>query len=340
VLAGIWSSTLSPYFLNTTNLMNSAEFFVIFALMAFALFPIIVHGEIDLSLPSTLAVGSVLLALLSTHGVPVALGLPLVMVACALLGVVNGVLVAYAGLPSLAVTLGTMGAYRGLAFLMAGDAGVTGITDDYLLIGNSWIGIVPSTVVLALVVALLFGILLSSTPFGRYSYAIGNNTPASRMASVPVARVKVYAYALAGAVSGLAGLVWVSQYGSARGDNADGAILFVITAVVLGGVSIKGGSGRALGVLLATVLLGTIQTGMQLANVPGTSQTLVVGGLLIVAIALPRVASLLGLRLPARVAPTGGENLDAARAATSTTPPTSPPGESATGRDSIHSQKG
>lgn len=297
VLAAMWSSGLSPYFLDINNLLNSAQFFVMFALMAFGLLPVVVQGEIDISLTSTLAVGSVLLAILSKHGVGLLLALPVVLVITALLGAVNGVLVAYAGLPSLAVTLGTMGAYRGLAYLMAGDAGITGISPQYTLLGHSWVGRVPATVVLAVVVAVLFAVLMGMTPFGRYSYAIGSSPAASRMAAVPVRRTRVSAYALAGLMSGLAGLVWVAQYQSARGDNADGAILFVLTAVVLGGVSIKGGSGRALGVLLAVILLGTLQTGMQLANVPGTSQTLVIGLLLVVSIGLPRAVQLLRRQL-------------------------------------------
>jgi len=301
VLAAMWSSTLSPYFLNSVNLLSAAQFFVIFALMAFGLFPVVVQGEIDISLASTLAVGSVLVATFSVNGVPLALALPLVLIATALLGVLNGVLVTYGHLPSLAVTLGALGAYRGVAYLLAGDAGITGITPDYLLLGSSWVGIVPSSVILALVVAGVFWLLMGRTSFGRYSYAIGASPEAARMAAVPVNQVRVGAYALAGAMSGLAGWVWVNQYQSARGDNADGTILFVLTAVVLGGVSIKGGSGKAVGVLLATVLLGTIQTGMKLANVPGTSQTLVVGALLIGSIGAPRAVQLVRHALsPAR----------------------------------------
>jgi len=296
ILAAMWSSQLSPYFLNAVNLLSAAQFFVIFALMAFGLFPIVVQGEIDISLASTLAVGSVLFASLSVAGVPLAAALPLVLGATAVLGAINGFLVAYAGLPSLAVTLGTLGAYRGLAYLLAGDAGVTGITPEYLLLGSSWVGIVPSSVILVLVVAAVFAVLMGTTSFARYSYAIGSSAPAARMAAVPVNRSRVAAYAMAGAMSGLAGLVWVSQYQSARGDNADGSILFVLTAVVLGGVSIKGGSGRAVGVLLATVLLGTIQTGMKLANVPGTSQTLLIGALLVGSIGLPRAVHLVRQR--------------------------------------------
>jgi rhamnose transport system permease protein len=309
ILAAIWSSQLSPYFLDVNNLMNSAAFFVVFGLMAFGLFPIVVQGEIDISLASTLAVASVLFAKLSVSGVPVLVAVPVVLAITAALGAINGLLVAYAGLPSLAVTLGTLGAYRGVAYLLAGDAGVTGLTKDYTFLGMSWIGIVPSTVVLFLLAALVIGVVMETTKFGRYSYAIGANPDASRSASVPVRQVRVGAYAIAGAMAGLAGFIWVNQYQSARGDNADGAILFVLTAVVLGGVSIKGGSGRALGVLLSTLLLATIQTGMKLANVPGTSQTLVIGLLLIASIGGPQLVHLVRTSVlrPRRSAPVGGE---------------------------------
>jgi rhamnose transport system permease protein len=298
-LAVIWSSSLSPYFLDPVNLLNSAQFFVIFALMSFGLFPIVVQGEIDISLASTLAVGSVLLGKLAVAGVPLALGLLITLVVCGLLGAINGVLVAVAGLPSLAVTLGTLGAYRGIAYIMAGDTGVTGIPPEYLSLGSTWVGIVPMSVVLAIAVAVAFAILMTYTRFGRNSYAIGNSAGASRMAGVPITATRVGAFTLAGVLSGLAGLVWVSQYQSARGDNADGTILFVVTAVVLGGTAIQGGSGRALGVFLALVLLGTIQTGMQLANIPGTSQTLVIGVLLVGSIGVPRIAQLIRGRFAA-----------------------------------------
>ncbi len=300
VLAGMWSSNLSPYFFDPVNLLSSAQFFVIFSLMAFGLFPIVVHGEIDISLASTLAVASVAFGQLAVAGVPLIVALPIVLVLTGLLGAINGVLVAVAGLPSLAVTLGTLGAYRGLAYIFAGEAGITGIPAEYLALGSTWVGIVPIAVLLVPVVAAAFWVLMATTPFGRYSYALGNNSAASTMAGAPVALTRIAAFTLAGMMSGLAGLVWVSQYQSARGDNADGTILFVVTAVVLGGVSIKGGNGRAIGVLLAIILLGTIQTGMKLANVPGTSQTLVIGALLIGSLGIPSALKLLRRRIGAR----------------------------------------
>lgn len=304
VAAAVWSSTLSPYFLDPVNLFNSASFFVIFALMAFGLFPIVVQGEIDISLASTLAVGSVLIARLSLNGIPLPVALLLGLLVCGALGAINGILVAVAGLPSLAVTLGTLGAYRGIAYVLSGDSGVTGIPDSYTALGSMWVGIVPVAVVMTVLVALGFGALMSATRFGRASYAVGSSAAATRMAGLSVAWTKVAAYALAGSMSGLAGWVWVAQYQSARGDNADGSILFVITAVVLGGVSIKGGTGHATGVFLAIVLLGVLQTGMKLANIPGTSQTLVIGALLVGSIGIPRIVAMLRVHLRAR--PTRG----------------------------------
>lgn len=288
-LAFVWSSRLSPYFLNRANLVSSAEFYVIFGLMALGLLPIVLHGEIDISLASTLAVGSVLYAKLADNGAPVIVAILVVIVVGGLLGLVNGALVAGAGLPSLAVTLGTLGAFRGLAFLIAGDAGSVITEDRYLILGDGSIGPVPTSLVILLAVGAGLAGLLTYTSFGRYSYAVGSNLEASRMAGVLVVATKVAGFVLAGVLSGLAGIIWVGQYQSARGDNADGTILFVVTAVVLGGVSIKGGSGRVVGVMLALMLLGTIQTGMKLANVPGTSQTLVVGLLLIASIGLPKI---------------------------------------------------
>jgi rhamnose transport system permease protein len=135
----------------------------------------------------------------------------------------------------------------------------------------------------------------------------------------------------------------VAQYQSARGDNADGTILFVLTAVVLGGVSIKGGSGNALGVLLAIILLGTIQTGMQLANVPGTSQTLVIGILLVVSIGIPRAVALLRARLPSSGPRTGSGPSDPPTGITSggfSTPHTAEPADAGIVSTASEPQKG
>ncbi len=128
------------------------------------------------------------------------------------------------------------------------------------------------------------------TVFGRRCFAVGHNKEAAWFSGINVQNLKIQAYMLAGVLAGFAALVWIGQYGSARGDNADGAILFVVTAVVLGGVDINGGKGTVLGVVLALFLLGTIRNGMGLANIPGPTQTVVLGGLLVIGVLHPALS--------------------------------------------------
>jgi rhamnose transport system permease protein len=198
--------------------------------------------------------------------------------------------VARLNLPSLAVTLGTMGAYRGLAFIIGSETGYTAFDATYTFVGSKklW-GALPVSFLVFLLVALAIGFLMHSTVFGRRCYAVGNNKEAAWIAGIGVANLKTQAFALAGGLAGVASLVWIGQYGSARGDNAEGSILFVVTAVVLGGIDINGGRGSILGVVLALFLLGTLRNGMGLANIPGPTQTVVLGALLILGVLRPLI---------------------------------------------------
>jgi rhamnose transport system permease protein len=288
--AAAWSAYLSPYYLSLDQILYSTRQFVYPGILAVGLAVVVVLGEIDISLASTLAFGAVLFSKFSAGGVPIWLAVPAVVTASAALGTLNGVLVARLGLPSLAVTLGTMGAFRGLAFILGSEMGYTSFDDSYLYVGSEALfGSVPVAFVLFCVVALAVGALMRRSVFGRRCYAVGLNKEASWAAGIDVARLKVQAYALAGGLAGFAALMWIGQYGSARGDNADGAILFVVTAVVLGGVDINGGRGGILGVVLALFLLGTMRNGMGLANIAGPTQTIVLGGLLIAGVLRPTI---------------------------------------------------
>lgn len=285
-----WSATLSPYYLSVDQILTSTRHFVYPGILAIGLAVVVILGEIDISLASTLAFGAVLLSKFSAAGAPIWLAVPAVVAACAALGSLNGFLVARLNLPSLAVTLGTMGAFRGLAFIMGSETGYTSFDDSYLYVGSeSLFGSLPVSFLLFCIVALAVGVLIRRTVFGRRCYAVGLNKEASWAAGVDVARLKIEAFALAGGLAGLAALVWIGQYGSARGDNADGAILFVVTAVVLGGVDINGGRGGILGVVLALLLLGTMRNGMGLANIAGPTQTIVLGALLIAGVLRPAI---------------------------------------------------
>ena len=275
-----WSTSLSPYYLHLAQILGSAQYFLIFGILACGLMVVLVIGEIDISLTSTLGVATVTFAKLASARVPLYEAVVIVFAIAGVLGLVNGILVVYAKLPSLAVTVGTYGAYEGLAYIIGGSSGIAVLRPGYTYIGSAHIGEVPFSVIVFFGMVILTGLLMGITPFGRYCYAIGANANATRMAGVATNRVRLGAFVFAGLAAGLGAFVWIGQYYSAQADNANGDILFVLTAVVLGGVRLEGGRGSAIGVMLGTLVLGTISNGMGLANYPGAAQSLLQGGLL------------------------------------------------------------
>ena len=291
IVAAAWSAYLSPYYLSLDQIALSTRQFVIAGILALGLAVVVVLGEIDISIASTLAFGAVIFSKLSAFGAPIFVAIPIVIALCTALGALNGLLVTRLNLPSLAVTLGTMGAYRGLAFIIGSETGYTAFDSTYTFIGSKklW-GALPVSFLLFLAAAIAVGFLMHRTVFGRRCYAAGNNKEAAWIAGIDVANLKTQAFALAGGLAGLASLVWIGQYGSARGDNAEGLILLVVTAVVLGGIDINGGRGSILGVVLALFLLGTLRNGMGLANIAGPTQTVVLGALLIIGVLRPLIA--------------------------------------------------
>jgi rhamnose transport system permease protein len=286
VAAGLWSTTLSDLFLTRANLLDLATPYIFIGLMALGLTFVVIAGEIDISVASILAVSVVVLGQVYEAGANIWLAAAVGLLVATGLGLVNGLLVGVVGLPSLAVTLGTLAAYRGLAFLIHSGEGVasfpTGFTN--IGIGYVWGQQVPIALLVFLGAAIALGFLLHSTRFGRYVFAIGSNREAARYSGIPVMRVRVAVFGLSGLLAGIAGLVYVGFFGSTRADAADGSLLDVVTAVVLGGVDIFGGSGSMLGVVLSVVLVAELRNGMQLDNFGGDTQNIVVGVLLLAAI--------------------------------------------------------
>jgi rhamnose transport system permease protein len=283
---GIWSTTLSPFFLHRANLLDLATPYVFIGLMAFGLTFVVIAAEIDISVASILAVSVVTFAQLFDHGANIWLAAFVGLAAASVLGLVNGVLVALLNLPSLAITLGTLAAYQGLAFVILSGEGVASFPESYTRFGGGYTlnFTLPIALIVLVAFALVLGFLLHATRFGRYVFAIGNNREAARLSGIPVPRVRVAVFMLSGLLAGFAGIVYVGFFGSARADAAQGSLLDVVTAVVLGGVNIFGGAGSILGVLLALVLVATLRNGMQLANLGGDTQNIVIGVLLLAAI--------------------------------------------------------
>jgi len=304
LLAAAWATTLSPYYLDAEQLLFSSRNFVFTGIMALGLTVVILTGEMDLSVGSILAVCTVLLAKCSAAGWPLLAALPLIFVVAGLLGALNGLLVAGLRLPSLAVTLGTMGAYRGLAFIIGSEVGYTGFDDAYRWIGSAMVGeIVPVMLLLFVATLIVFAVVVHLSTFGRYCFAVGSNAPAVRYSGVSVVRTKIAAYVISGLTAALGAWIFVGQFGSARGDNANGVILGIITSVVLGGVDINGGRGTVLGVLVSTLFLWTLRNGMGLANIAGPIQQLIIGVLLLASVLVSNAVVRRGARARRAIRP-------------------------------------
>ncbi|MFN7089295.1 MAG: ABC transporter permease [Allorhizobium sp.] len=291
VLIFIANSLASPYFLNAWNLSDATFNFTEKALIAFAMALLIIAGEIDLSVAAIIALASTAMGYAAQLGVGapglVAIGITTGL-AC---GAFNGLLVAGLKLPSIVVTIGTMSLFRGISYLVLGDQAFGKYPADFAFFGQGYVfWVISFEFVLFLVMALLFAILLHRTNFGRHVYVIGNNPHAARFSGIPVERVKFILFLLTGLMSGIAAVCLTSRLGSTRPSIAQGWELEVVTMVVLGGVSILGGSGTIVGVVIAAFVMGLVTFGLGLLNVPGIVMSIFIGLLLIITIALPIVA--------------------------------------------------
>jgi rhamnose transport system permease protein len=278
-------------FLTGRGAFNVGSDLAVMALIALPLTLVIVAAEIDLSVASVLGLSSALIGVLWNDGWPLEAILPFVIVVGAVCGAVNGFLVTRLGLPSLAVTIGSLALYRGLAFVVLGDKAVADFPDSYTQFGTTpvpgtWI---PYPIVLFVVLAVAFGLLLHATTFGRAVFAIGANEEAARFSGIRVKRTKFILFVLTGAVAALAGIVYTLRFASARADNGTGLELEVVTAVLLGGVSIFGGRGTIGGVVLATLVLGGLTDALILDDVATEVVTLVTGILLLASVFAPAV---------------------------------------------------
>lgn len=300
------NAQLSPFFLNTRNLMRATSDFMELGLMILPMAFIIITGNIDLSVASTLAMCASLLGWLHIQGVNIWLAAAAALLLGVAGGALNGYLVARVRLPSLVVTLGTFAFYRGIAYALLGDQAARGYPAAFTYLGQGVIGEIrlPFSAILFILFAVIFGLILHKTTFGRYLFAIGNNEEAARYAGVPVARTKMIIFMLSGFMAAIAGIVIAARFGSTRPDVGTGMELAVITATVLGGINIFGGSGTMIGAILALVLIGLMRFGMGLMNVQGQVQSIAIGLLLIFSILLPNAFSRLSRRgLQRRIAP-------------------------------------
>jgi len=297
VVVSFVNSLISPFFLEATNLFRTASDFMELGLMMLPMtFIIITTGSVDLAVASTLGMSASFMGWLFNLGVNIWLAAGAALLLGTLAGLVNGLLITRIKLPVLVVTLATFALYRGIAYVLLGDQAARGYPAAFTYLGQGKIGgtPVPFSMLLFGVLALVFGLVLHKTAFGRQLYAIGSNEEACRYSGVPVDRIKLIIFTLSGFMAALAGIVLAARFGSTRPDIGTGLELDVITATVLGGVDISGGTGTMVGAVLSLVLIGILRFGMSLVNIQGQVQGIVIGLLLILAIFLPRLGRSLG----------------------------------------------
>ncbi|MFC5462651.1 ABC transporter permease [Massilia niabensis] len=290
VVLFVFGGAALPHFLDPYNLLDGTSNFSEKALIALPMALLIICREIDISVAGTLALCSVAMGLAMNAGAPPETLLVVAILTGTVCGWLNGFLVTRFALPSIVVTIGTVSLYRGLASVVLGDKAFTGYPQVMADWGQGYFfGMVPREFVVLLVFAALFAVVLHTTSWGRRIYAIGNNPEAARFSGIAVDRYRLVLFMLTGAIAGLAAWLLTGRIGSTRPNIATGWELEIITMVILGGVSIAGGAGTIGGVLLAVLTMGTVTYGMALANVPGIYMTIVIGVLLLVTIALPRL---------------------------------------------------
>ena len=266
------------------------------ALIALAMALLVIAGEIDLSIAATMALASMAMGFAMKAGAGTATMVLAALATGAACGALNGWLVTRWKLPSIVVTIGTLSLYRGLAQVVLGDQAITGYPETLVTWGNGYVGdllglpwlIVPIEFAVMLIAALLVGLFLHATVHGRRVYAIGANAVTARFSGIAVDRYRMGLFVFAGFMAALAAVLLTGRIGSTRPNLAMGWELDAVTIVILGGVSILGGKGSIVGTLLAAVLLGSFTFAMGMLNVTGIVVSMVVGGLLIVAMVLPQ----------------------------------------------------
>ena len=255
---------------------------------------IIINGEIDLSVASVMGLAACVMAWLFQMGVALPWALAAALAAGALAGLFNGFWVAYVGLPSLAVTLAGLIGYRGVARILVEDRAIGGYPRWFDDLGQQpLLGPLTLSIIIFLILFAVIAVVLHGSALGRLTYVMGNSLQAARYSGVRTKRVKLILFVASGVIAALAGLLYAARLGSVRGDMAQGFELDIITIVLLGGVSIFGGSGNLVGVGLSIFVILNLRNGMGLANITGNTQTSVIGALLILSVLVPNMAQLI-----------------------------------------------
>ena len=283
-------ASLTDVFLTQRNLVNILQQSSINACIAIGMTLVIISGGIDLSVGPVAALAGVLSATLLVAGYPVPVIILAALAIGLLCGLLNGALIAYAGLQPFIVTLGTLSLFRALALIFTGGNPILSLPNEFRRIFSSEIVGLPVPVIVVGILAIAATILLKKTPLGEYILAVGGNEEAARVSGVPVERTKVLTYMISGGLAALAAIILIARLGAAEPTLGNLWELEAIAAAAIGGASLMGGKGSIFGTILGAIVLGAMRNGLTLLNVQAFYQLLATGIIIILAMLVDRLA--------------------------------------------------
>jgi ribose transport system permease protein len=285
IVVFVFLSFASPVFLSADNLFNIGVQTSYTAVIAIGMTLVIITAGIDLSVGSVAALSGVVgVVLMANAGWPVVLAILGGILAGAICGLVNGLLVSVAGLNPFIATLGMLSVARGLVYIPTNAKAVFGTPDSFRLLGQGVIGAIPIPIIVVAVVAVIGYVVLSRTKLGRYAYAMGSNREAARLSGIPIRRYLAVVYVISGALAGFGGMIASSQVASGQPNFGMGLELDAIAAAVIGGASLFGGQGTVVGTLIGAFLIALIRNGSVLLDVNIYYQQVIIGVVIWVAV--------------------------------------------------------
>ncbi len=278
-------SIANPRFMTATNLFQVLRQVSMFGIASIGMTFVILLGDIDLSIGSIITFVNIVCAYFMVHmNMNMWLAILVSLVIGVLIGLLNGFMISTLGMPALIATFSTQIAFQGLALIISGGLPINGFTEDFRIIGQGYVSVVPVPVIIMIICFALGSFILNKTYFGRYFYAVGGNKEAAKLSGIRVGRTKYLVFALSGLFAALAGIVMLSRTNSGIANAGLGFEFDVITCVVLGGVSVNGGFGKISGVVAGTFIIGALQNGMVLMNIDIYLQDVVMGVILALAV--------------------------------------------------------
>ncbi len=282
----IFFSVVTKSFLSAKNFANIARQISITGICSVGMTMVILTGGIDLSIGSVIGFTSAVAALMMSNGQPIILASIVSLVLGVIIGVINATCINYLQIPAMIATLGTQISLRGAVYLVTGGMPVYGLPESFKVLGQGSIGIIPISMIIMVIVFIIGYIILNKMVFGRKIYGIGGNAETARLSGVNVKKEIYKIYMLVGFFGSLAGLILMSRVNSGQPSAGDGYEMDIITAVVLGGVSVSGGEGKITKVIIGVIFMGVLANGMMMMNINEYWQRVVKGLVLLAAVAV------------------------------------------------------